>query len=74
MNSGYMIGRLKENLLEVAIPDKIPKVHYFLEGMNRPEWILGIRILCCLGLTFVFLTYIYYARKDKKTKDEHGEG
>lgn len=46
------------------IPDTIPMVNYFLDGINSPAgyWIIRV-ILCCCFLG-VLVSYHYYKKKE----------
>lgn len=52
--------------MAMVSPDMVPKRHYFMEMMQAPEVIWGIRIACIVIAVMVFAIYRYMKRKSKR--------
>lgn len=55
-----------EPVFAIISPDMAPARHYFLETIQRPQIIWGIRILCIVSAVAALLIY-------KKMRDHNGD-
>jgi hypothetical protein len=58
-----MVTRITLSAIPEGIPESFPPVHYFLQEINTPEWIMMFRIAAAVIVIAAAIIIAAYTRK-----------
>ena len=53
----------QDNVFATDIPEKLGEVKYFLQAINTPFWIWFFRMVFCICILGILISFFYYQNK-----------